>query len=170
MTAHGWRARLSGRPASLIGALRALPAGWRRDRRGSVAAEMGLVALLLTTLIAGVIEFGMIIFQVMEVDNAAESGAAYAIRSGFSSSGITTAVTSATGLVGVQASPAPSKFCGCPGTGGVTAVTCSATCSAGDSPGTYVKVSAQYSFALGQYAVLLGLPNPLTATSTVRIQ
>lgn len=164
------RPRLYGPLASVTGALRALARRLLRSERSSVAAEMGLVAVLLCTLIAAVIEFGMIIFQIMELDNAAESGAAYAIHGGFNSSGITTAVTSATGLVGVQATPAPSEFCGCPGTAGVTSVTCGSACSNGDAPGTYVTVSAQYSFALGQYAVLLGLPNPMTATSIVRIQ
>lgn len=149
---------------------------WRRDN-GSVAAEMGIVALLLITLIAGTLEFGMIIFQIMEVNSAAEAGAAYAAVNGFNCPGtpdtaqcIETAVTAATGLQSLQASPAPTTFCGCPGTSGITSASCTATCANGDQAGIYVTVNAQYSYAFGQYARLLGLSSPLTATSTVRVQ
>lgn len=158
--------------------------GWRAVLRrllrhvgGNVAAEMGIVAILLTTLISGTLEFGMIIFQIMEVNNAAENGAAYAAINGFNCPGnpgtpqcIQTAVTSASGLQNVAATPAPSTFCGCPATSGIAAASCSATCSNGDQAGIYVTVNAQYSFVFGQYAKLLGVPNPLTAASTVRVQ
>lgn len=158
--------------------------GWRgvlrqllRHADGNVAAEMGIVALLLTTLIAGALEFGLIIFQIMQVNNAAESGAAYAAINGFNCPGtadtpicIETAVKAASGLPNIAATPAPATYCGCPAASGITQASCSATCSNGDAAGIYVSVNAQYSFVFGNYARLLGLPNPLTATSTVRVQ
>ncbi|HEV2300881.1 MAG TPA: hypothetical protein VGR91_04860 [Stellaceae bacterium] len=165
----------TGRRAA-AGSCRILRRLWR-PAGGNVAAEMGIVAILLTALISGTLESGMIIFQIMEVNDAAESGAAYAAINGFNCPGnpgtpqcIQTAVTAATGLQNLQATPAPSTFCGCSGTSGITAASCTTTCSNGDLAGIYVAVNAQYSFVFGNYARLLGLPNPLTATSTVRVQ
>jgi Flp pilus assembly protein TadG len=137
--------------------------------RGALSIEFAVIAPTLVLMLIGVLDLGMGIYRKMQVQNAAQAGAAYAVLHGFTSSSIESAVTSATSF-GVSASPAPSEFCGCASSGGVTAATCGSTCSGGSSPGTYVTVSAQ-----GTYTTLLpypGIPNSytLSAQSTVRLQ
>jgi hypothetical protein len=91
-------------------------------------------------------------------------------RQGFSASGISNAVTSATPIAGLRANPAPQQFCGCPSDTGITALACNATCPDQSKPGAYVTVSAQ-----GSYATILPYPTfpatfELSATSTARLQ
>jgi hypothetical protein len=79
------------------------------------------------------------------------------------------AVTSATSFAGISASPAPSQFCGCPASTGVTVVACSSTCS-GAPVGTYVTASAQATYTTLLTYPLLPKTYTFTAQSTVRIQ
>lgn len=137
---------------------------------GSAAIEFALVLPVLLTLLAGLVEIGFAVREAMQVQDAAEAGAAYAIKYGWNSAAISAAVVNATGATGITASPAPIQFCGCPGAAGVTTVLCTATCTGGVTPGTYVRVSA----AISHNAILteLGLPIPATLTghATVRLQ
>ena len=73
-------------------------------------------------------------------------------------------------VLDVTSSPAPVQFCGCPGTSGVTSVTCGTSCPDGMSAGTYATVSATRTYTtLVPYP---GFPNSYVqnASSTVRIQ
>ena len=142
----------------------------RLDSSGSAAIEFGLIAPVLVILLIGLVEVGFAVREAMQVQDAAEVGAGYAIKHGWDSAGIAAAVVNATGASGVTASPAPQQFCGCPGTAGVTSVLCTATCSTGMVPGVYVRVSA----SIAHQPILpgLGLPIPATLTgqATVRLQ
>jgi Flp pilus assembly protein TadG len=136
--------------------------------RGAVSVEFVIIAPTLALMLVCTLDLG--IYRKMQVENAAQAGAAYAVLHGFTSSSIQNAVTSATSFAGVSASPAPSEFCGCASSSGITAATCASTCSSGSSPGTYVTVSAQATYnTLLPYPVV---PNnyTLAAQSTVRIQ
>jgi Flp pilus assembly protein TadG len=138
--------------------------------RGAISIEFAVIAPTLVLMLICVLDLGMGIYRKMQVQNAAQAGAAYAVLHGFAANSIENAVTSATSFAGLSASPAPSEFCGCPSSSGVATATCASTCSGGSSPGTYVTVSSQ-----GTYATLLaypGLPNSytLSAQSTVRIK
>jgi Flp pilus assembly protein TadG len=160
---------LLGNPARVIRRALSRFAGGADGVRGALSIEFAVIAPTLVLMLIGVLDLGMGIYRKMQVQNAAQAGAAYAVLHGFTSSSIESAVTSATSF-GVSASPAPSEFCGCASSGGVTAATCGSTCSGGSSPGTYVTVSAQ-----GTYTTLLpypGIPNSytLSAQSTVRLQ
>jgi Flp pilus assembly protein TadG len=137
--------------------------------RGVAAVELALLSPVLIFTLVATFDIGMGLYREMQVQNAAQAGAQYAIFHGFSSS-LASAVTSATTFSGISASPAPSKFCGCPTNTGVTVADCSLPCSGGMSPGTYVTVSSQ-----GVYNTILPYPMipssfTLTAQSTVRIQ
>jgi Flp pilus assembly protein TadG len=131
--------------------------------------EFALIASILTTLAIGTLDFGMGLWQQMEVGNAARAGAEYAARHGWDSTAIQNAVTSATSLSSITASPAPAQVCGCPGaTTGVTLTgqtpPCTTSCSSGAAPNTYVTVSAQASYAL--IVPFPGVQGPVTLTAS----
>lgn len=146
---------------------------WRRlwrSQEGVSAIEFAMVGGSLAMLLLGVLDFGIGYWDRIQVQDAAQAGAEYAVRSGYDSTSIQAAVTNATKLSAVQASPAPSQFCGCPNiSSGVTAATCSSTCAAdGSTAGTYVTVNAQVS-----YRTLFawpGLANPMTLASSVTVR
>lgn len=142
----------------------------RDDSRGVAAIEFAMIVPVLLFMMVGVTDLGMGLYADMQVQNAAQAGAQYAIAHGYTASSISTAVTSATSFSGITVSAGPTKFCGCPSSTGVTTATCSSTCDNGTSAGTYVTVSAS-----GTYTTLLPYPLiPTTYTfvhpSTVRIQ
>jgi Flp pilus assembly protein TadG len=137
--------------------------------RGAAAVEFAFIAPILILMVVGVVDFGMGIYRKMQVQNAAQAGAQYAMLHGFSPS-ISTAVTAASTYAGITASPAPTQFCGCPTSSGVTTAACSSNCADGSVSGSYVSVSSQ-----GGYQTILPypmIPNSFTfsAQSTVRVQ
>jgi Flp pilus assembly protein TadG len=149
--------------------IHAFLSGDRDGARGVAAVELALLAPVLIFMLVATFDIGMGLYRKMQVQNAAQAGAQYAISHGFSSS-LASTVTGATTFSGISASPAPIKFCGCPTSTGVTVADCSSPCSGGMSPGTYVTVSSQ-----GVYNTILPYPMvpqsfTITAQSTVRIQ
>jgi Flp pilus assembly protein TadG len=136
--------------------------------RGAVAVEFAIVAPLLLILVFGAAEIGYSAYQAMQVQDAVEAGALYVSKKGWSSSGITTAVQSATDVAGLAVTPAPAQFCGCPGTTGVAAISCASICTGGNSPGHYVQINA----TLTRQSLIpnsgLPLPTTFTAQSIVR--
>jgi Flp pilus assembly protein TadG len=141
------------------------------DERGTAAIEFGVIGAFLGLLLLGLVDFGMGYWQQMQVGNAARAGAEYAILKGWDQSGITTAVTAATGLGSITATPAPTKTCGCPNVStGITAATCNSSCAGGGTAGTYVNINARASYST--VFTYPGVANPLilTASTTVRIQ
>jgi len=152
---------------------------WLRLGAGTAGVstiEFVFVASMLAILAVGSLDFGMGLWQAMEVGNAARAGAEYAsvnassLMSSWSTSGISSAVTHATGLSSVQASPAPSKSCACANTAsGLVAATCGSTCSGGNPAGTYVTVNAQASYSTVLSYPVLSNPMTLTASAVARI-
>jgi Flp pilus assembly protein TadG len=138
--------------------------------RGSAAIEFAIISPVLLIMLAGLVEIGFATREAMQVQDAAEAGAGYAIKYGWDSAAISASVVNATGASGVTASPAPVQFCGCPSAAGITTALCTATCPDGSAPGSYVRVSA----SITHTAILsnLGLPIPATLTghATVRLQ
>ncbi len=139
------------------------------DTRGVSAVEFAIFAPMLILLAIGTTDLGMGFYRRMQVESAAQAGAQYALLHGFDATAISTAVTSATNFSGIAASPAPSQFCGCPSSAGISAMSCSSICSSGSSPGTYVSVSAQ-----AAYSTLISYPGfassySLAATSIARL-
>jgi Flp pilus assembly protein TadG len=142
---------------------------------GVSTIEFAVTASMLGTLVIGMLDFGMGLWQQMEVGNAARAGAQYASIKGYDSTAIQNAVTSATSLNSISASPAPSEQCGCPNASAVTFFSpaqsppCnSSTCSNGSSPNTYIVVSAQ-----ATYTPVVPFPGfssaTLTATALARL-
>lgn len=141
------------------------------NRRGVSSVEFALAVPLLVTILSLLVDFGIGFYQKMQVEDAAQAGAQYALLHGWNSDSIENAVTSATTLAGISASPAPTQACGCPSGSAITTVAdCTTACSNGLSPGTYVTVNAQATYTpLISYAVL-GSTVTLTAQSVARIK
>jgi Flp pilus assembly protein TadG len=141
-----------------------------RCTQGAAAAELGLIAPLMLLMGVGIFDFGEAIFTDMEVQNAAQAGAQYAVANGFDAKAVSAAVQATTNFTSVSATPAPNQFCGCATNSGVNELSCNSTCTGGSSPGTYVTVSA-----LGSYTTMIpypGMPKSFSfsAQSTVRLQ
>jgi Flp pilus assembly protein TadG len=138
-----------------------------RCSHGNAAIELGIIFPIFVTLIVGVSQYGLAIFQIMEVGYAAQVGANYAITNGFKTGAIQTAVTSATALANITA-PVPTQACGCASSTGISSAACGTTCpGTGAGPaGTYVTVNASVSYS----PVLPGIPSPINAKAVVRIK
>jgi len=156
--------------STLWRSLRRLASGKADDCRGVAAIEFAIVGPMLVVMMVCTIDLGTGIFRKMQVQNAAQAGAIYAALHGFTASSISTAVTSATNLSGISASPAPTTYCGCASSNTISSVSCSSTCSGGSSPGTYVTVSAQAVYTPILSYPLLPESFTFTAQSTMRIQ
>ena len=154
-------------------ALRRLRISWNavaKDRRGIAAVEFAILVPVLILMAVCTTDLGLAIYAKMRVEDSAEAGSGYAMLHGFNSTSIASAVTSAGNLSGLTASPAPTQFCGCPGSSGVTSTTCGSICSSGNTAGTYVSASATYvHHTLMTYPII---PSQYTfvSNSTVRIK
>ena len=141
-----------------------------RRRGGNTAIEFAMIAPVLAGMLVGMTDLGVGIYENMEVRNAAQAGAQYAVAKGWDSTAIQNAVTGSSSMSGISASPAPAQSCGCASGTTIAAAACGSACPGGATAGTYVTVNAQ-----AQYTPLFaypGLPSPMTlsAQSTVRIQ
>ena len=110
---------------------------------GVSSIEFAIVGTFLTFLLLGTLDFGMVFFHKMQLANAAQAGADYAMMHAYSSTAVTSAAQNATNLSGVTVNPS-TILCGCPSaSGGVSSATCGTSCpgaNAGTATG-YVKVN-----------------------------
>ena len=147
-----------------------------RAERGNAAIEFALATPILIGLLVPVADIGMAFSQQIKVQQAAQAGAQYALLHGWDSastppgSKISNAVTAATTLASVSATPAPTTSCGCPSGTAITAATCSSTCSDGEAAGSYVFVNAQSAYTPTLPYSVFGSGVTLTAQAAVRIQ
>jgi Flp pilus assembly protein TadG len=144
-------------------------AAFLEAREGNAAVEFSIAAPVFVIIFVPMIDIGMAVYQQMQVQDAAQAGAQYAMAHGWNSSAIQNAVTGATALA-VSASPAPSKSCGCPNGSSVSAATCGSTCSDGQTAGTYVTVGAQVTYTPLLPYPTMGSSLTLAAQTTARIQ
>jgi Flp pilus assembly protein TadG len=160
----------SSRSGGLLNDLRERLRAAVRDTRGAAAIEFGIMVPLLTLAVVSVIDIGLAVYRKMQVENAAQAGAQYAIARGFDSTGVSSAVTSATNSTAITASPQPVQFCGCPTSSGVSSVSCGTVCAGGAQAGTYARVSAQATYyTLIDYQIVAG-SYTFSAQSTARLQ
>jgi Flp pilus assembly protein TadG len=138
-------------------------------RGGNAAVEFSTAVPVLAIIFVPLIDIGMAVYQQMQVQDAAQAGAQYAMVHGWNSSAIESAITSATAL-SVSASPAPSKSCGCPDGSSVSAATCGSTCPDGQTTGTYVTVGAQATYTPLLPYPTMGSSVTLSSQTTARIQ
>jgi Flp pilus assembly protein TadG len=154
---------------------------------GAALVEFTVLAPMLVIMSIYTIDYGLIFYNKMELQNTAQAGAQWAMANRiYNSSDIQTAAQNATKLAASNFNVTSSQFCGCPadadGNPIVTqlslgACTTSSTCTSGVA-GTYVSVSVtpttSYRALLSNSLIFYGLvPSTYslpTASSTVRIQ
>jgi Flp pilus assembly protein TadG len=137
---------------------------------GTAAIEFSIIAPLLILMLIGTVDLGIGTYQNMQVQNAAQAGAEYAMARGFNTAAISSAVTNATALQGISVSPAPSQFCGCPSETGIATAVCNSVCPSGAASGTYVTVFAQLTYTTLLPYPLLPPSYTFVGQSTVRTQ
>ena len=140
------------------------------DQRGVAAIELALIAPVLTLMMVAVTDIGMGVYRKMQVEDAAQVGAQYAIKNGYDAKAISNAVISATNSSAITASPAPVKFCGCATGSGVSSTTCGTTCPGGALAGTYTTVSAQAAYQTILNYQIVPAAYDFSSKSTVRLQ
>jgi Flp pilus assembly protein TadG len=141
-----------------------------RAEHGNVAIEFALATPILIGLLVPVADVGIAFSQQIQVQQAAQAGAQYAVLHGFSSSAISNAVTAATALPGVSAYPAPTSGCGCPTGSTITVAACASVCANGETAGTYVQVHARSAYTPALPYSVFGTGVTLTADAEVRVQ
>jgi Flp pilus assembly protein TadG len=161
---------LSQRRVRPFGTLRGLVRTAVRDTGGVAAIEFGIMIPLFSLMVVSVTDIGLAVYRKMQVENAAQAGAQYAIARGFNTSGISNAVTSATNSTAITASPSPVQFCGCPTSTGISTVSCGTVCTGGAQAGTYVTVSAQATYYTLINYQIAAATYTYNAQSTARLQ
>ncbi len=141
------------------------------SRQGTSAIEFAIAAPLLLAILVPTADLGMGFYTRMQVQNAAQAGAQWAVlHQTFDSNAIQNAVANATSLPSITATPAPTQSCGCANGTGVTTVACGSTCPNGAAAGSYATVSAQAPYSPLIPYPMLGASITLSAQSTVRYQ
>jgi Flp pilus assembly protein TadG len=138
---------------------------------GAALVEFTLFAPLLVVMSIYTTNFGLLLYNKMEVQNAAQAGAHWAIVNGnYSTSNISSAVTNATNFTAITVSS--NQFCGCPSSTGVTSATCNTICSDFSFAGSYVTITATPTNAYKSFFPygLISKTYDLSASATVRIQ
>ena len=153
-----------------LGSLAGFVTRLRGNQEGIAAVQFGMLAPILVLMGVCTVDLGAGIYRKMQVQNAAQAGAQYAVAHGFAASSISAAVTNATTLSGVSANPAPSQLCGCPTASGVTSATCNTTCPDGSVTGTYVTVGSQATYNTILAYPLIPNSFAFAAQAMVRIQ
>ncbi len=165
--------------------------GRRAGEAGSVAAELAMAAGFLLILLSAVMEFGMFIFQLIELDSAVASGTAFAMIHGSNpfvdpTTGTTYSIVGAmqsgtvlgnnvcgAGLICAPTAANPAVTCYCATATGLGApVSCSTRCSSGFMPGKYQQATGQYNIVtmvLYQSYISGIMPNPAGKSGLVRI-
>lgn len=154
---------------ALRGNIRSQTRRFMNGTHGVAAPELGLIAPILAIMVLGIVDFGVGIYRSMQVNNAAQAGAQYAMINGFNPKAIEQAVVNATSYIKIEAVPSPTTFCGCPEADRVVIAACGTTCPNGLAVGKYISVSAQ-----GAYKTIFSyplIPKKMTfsANSTVRV-
>lgn len=140
-----------------------------RNQAGMSALEFALATPILLAVVSPVADLGVAFSEEIQVQQAAQAGAQYALLHGFNGTAISSAVTGATAL-SVSATPAPSQSCGCPNGTAIVAATCGTSCSNGENAGSYVFVNAQATYTPVVPYSLFGSSVTLVAQSTIRVQ
>ena len=140
------------------------------DIRGVAAIEFAIIIPMLVMMVVCTVDLGMGIYRNMQVQNSAQAGARYAMTHSFDATLISKAVSNATGVQGIVASPPPSRYCGCATSAGISPIACGSTCPGAAIYGTYVNVSAQGAYTPIVPYPLISNSFSLTAQASVRVE
>lgn len=142
---------------------------------GVAAIEFAVVATMLMFMAIGTLDLGLGFYRKMQVQNAAQAGAQYAMLhtiDGSNVAAIESAAVNATALTEVSFPQAPTRFSGCAGPTGIATPDVNYQCPDGTSAATYLTVVTQSIYRPVLAFPALGIPDALTfnASATVRIQ
>ena len=156
------------------------------DTAGAALVEITLFMPILALMAVAVINFGLYFSYSIQVENAAQAGAQWAItnlvQNGYSSSSLNTIKTAGqranrSSLPSVYTAinvSTPTLYCGCPTNVTQAAWTTSCAlgnCSDGSYPGTYVQVVATGTFTpFSKFGSFFPSSYSLSSTATVRVQ
>jgi Flp pilus assembly protein TadG len=119
-------------------------------RRGVAGLEFALCAPLLLLMLAALSDLGLALRSKLLLASGVANAASYAIltQGTASATSLASIVKSASTLSGVQVPPPPAPACFCPNGSPVSlkAATCGSTCANGAQAGTYVSISATYTY------------------------
>ena len=158
----------------LITRLRRLARRGLACERGNAAVEFAIVAPVLLGLLVPIADYGLYIYDQMQLNLAAQAGMEYAARNGWVPTGIQQAAINASPSLNLAAqNVSSSEFCGCPSGTSISVQNCNdpntglqAHCSndpAQPLVGTYVNVTTTYQFnTLFHYP---GIPDSQTLSS-----
>lgn len=137
--------------------------------QGMAAPELGIITPVLVILALGIVDFGMATYRSMQINNAAQAGAYYAMLNGMDMEGIKKAVLNATSSTSIELTPSPASFCGCPKADSVETVACGTACSGGLTAGQYISVSTRTVHSTIFHYPFIPEKMTFTAQSTVRL-
>lgn len=126
---------------------------------GAAAVEFAIIAPVVLALLAGLANYGLAMFEKMELTSAARAGAQYALLDDSDSSAIATAVVNATNLDITASNVSSTAFC--EDDDGATA-----TCGDADATRTFMTVTVNKDFTL----LILGTTLSLSGSATVRTE
>ena len=139
-----------------------------RDRRGATAVEFALILPVLIVALVGLADYGLMVYDSNELENAARAGAQYALK-GHDESEDDAAIEDAALAAlpdGTGVAVAVSRACLCPdGTG----ATCGDECTDEVPAGRYVTVRLDRDY-VPLFGFILDNPTPLAAEAKMRIQ
>ena len=143
------------------------------DRRATAALEFAIVGPLLVILLGGAADLGLSTVCRNQLSQAVANGAQFAFKSGATvpAGTVQNMVQASSGLSGVTAvisGPALSCVGGSPAT--LTSATAGQTCADGTAPGTYLTISASYTYQKLMPLSSTFLNTALRQSATVRLQ
>ena len=135
-------------------------------KSGTAAVEFALISPIFITLLMGTVDYGLEIYYDAQLHGAVRAGAQYATGTGEAANytGITAAIQGNSSLAGLVV-PTPVSSCLC-ANGGTVACT-GGTCTDGSKVGTYLTVSATYTYT-SFLTFFSSAPRTLSASVTVR--
>ncbi len=139
------------------------------SRHGAAAVEFALLAPIIAVILAGIANYGMALFQKMELESAARAGAQMAIRDRAATTTIQNAVINATNLTLVSGDITLAESCWCADVD--ASATCGVTCD-DDDPTQYfmtVTVAKDFDYLFG-FNYLIGSDATLSESVKVRTQ
>jgi len=139
------------------------------SNRGAAAVEFALLAPIVAAVLAGVANYGMALFQKMELESAARAGAQMAIKDRTATTTIQNAVINSTNLTLVAGDITLTESCWCADVD--ASATCGVTCADGD-PTQYfmtVTVAKDFDYLFG-FNYLVGTSTTLSQSVKVRTQ
>jgi len=133
------------------------------SRRGAAAVEFAIMVPVIAAVLVGLADYGMAMFDKMELTSAARAGAQMALLDSSSSSVIKQVVVDSTDIGITTSDVTITESCEC---ADGTTVTCGVTCSDSSANRYYYAVNVSYDHTL----LITGTTITLTGSATVRTQ